>query len=330
MADDQMTIDLDAERARARADAGELDALTDQLDVYDASSLMTFGAAASRGVAQAADAALSDLRTRDREPVSAPLDALADVLTRFAEADRPQRPGLAGRLFKRGGPEQGDLPRRYDALAAELDRALVRLRACQEALRRTDRQLKAVYGENLDQLRTLEKYVAAGEVGCGEIRDYLERREAAWKRSGDAETGMEVQTLRRALEQLERRVQDLRTGEAVAVQTAAMLAAARANNRVLLERLDDAFTRTLPAFRQAVEIELRAKRRALAEAGLRALEQRAGQSLTGESAGDVAQARRALSEAVARARALSQSAETQLARDRARLEEIRGNSQLGG
>ena len=327
MADDKMLpLDIEAERASVRAAleaSGEMDALTGTLDVYDANSLMTFGAQASRGVARAADAALSDLRTRGRESVSAPLDALADVLTRFAEAEGPQRQGLAGRLFKRGGPEKGDLLRRYDALAAELDRAMVRLRACQEELRRTDRQLEAVSGENLDQLRALEKYIAAGETGCGEIRDYLEKREAMWRRTGDAQTGMEVQTLRHALEQLERRVQDLRTGEAVAVQTAAMLATARANNRVLLERLDDAFARTLPAFRQAIEIEARAKRRALADAGLRALEQRAGRALTGSPSVDVDKARRALIEAVARARSISQDADAQLARDRARLEAIR-------
>lgn len=320
--------DRDAVVAELRA-SPVIDELTSRIDVYDMNSILTFGADAAEAIARASDGVLRGMSAPGQDDSGPLMEALAALMTKFdAEELGDGKRGLLGRLFK-GKRDGGDLMQKYDALGDELDRVLVRLRACEASLRRTNRQLDDMFEANVGYLHELEKYIVAGEQGCREISDYIARREAALARTGDQAISFELQTLRQALTLLERRVQDLRTSEIVALQAIPMIRTMQFNNLSLAQKIDSAFILTLPAFRQALAQAVLLKRQRLQADALKALEARKGPlPRTGPQApaasGDaLEQAKRAIVEGIGEARALRDGALAQRDGDRARLEAIK-------
>lgn len=320
--------DRDAVAARFRQ-SPELDALTGQLNVYDMNSILTFGADAAEDVARASDAILRDMSASGQDDAGELLSALAGVMSRFdPEAFEGKKPGLLGRLFGGGRAREDGALRQYDAIGDELDKVLARLRGCQAALERSNKQLTKLFEANVEHLHALEKYIVAGEQGCREIEAFLSQKEAELARTHDLSVDAEVQTLRRALELLERRVQDLRTSEVVALQAIPMLRLTLYNNLSLSQKIDSAFIVTLPAFRQALTQALLLKRQRLQAEALKALETRVGRlpgsAETAPAPGDaLSTAWRAATADVAAAQQLQAAAEAQREADRARLEEIK-------
>ena len=313
----------------ALKDSPEIDALTSRINVYDMNSILTFGAGAAEDIARASDAVLRGMSAPGQDDSGPLMTALAGLMAKF-DADELQeaKPGLLGRLFGNSRDRGGDMVQKYDALGDELDRVLVRLRACETSLMRTNRQLEEMFAANVGYLHELEKYIVAGEQGCREIEEYIKQREAAFAQTGDPGISFELQTLRQALTLLERRVNDLRTSEVVALQAIPMIRTMQFNNLALAQKIDSAFILTLPAFRQALAQAVLMKRQKLQAEALKALEKQVGQlartSVPEASSGAALEdARRAIVAGIGEARALGDAARAGREGDMAKLERIK-------
>ena len=317
-------IDLLAERERLRQtliESGEADRLAAAIDPGDTRSIVTFGASASQAIGRTSDELLRGMGAGPSEDSGQLMEALAGVMARIDPDALAAKPGLLGRLLGRRGPGTDDLLNRYDALGGDLDRVFVRLKAHTATLARDNRQLEGLLEANVGYYRELEKYILAGERAIQALRQRLARLEAE---QGGGAASFETQTLRNAVATLERRVQDLRTSELVAMQTIPMIQAMRRNNRLLIDRIDAALLVTLPAFRQGLAAAILEKRRRLQGEAMAALNARAAAA---DGAGDVGaklgELRRSVVSGIDEVRRLSADAEAQRQRDRARLEALR-------
>lgn len=271
--------DLEAERqavAAKLAHSQELEDLTAQIDVSDMNTIITFGRDAAEDIGRASDTALKSLTTTQLDEASRMLTALADLMAQFDPEAMKGKPSLLSRLMGKKQPSLDDTLRRYQELGSELDRIYVQLRQYEIALQKANEQLEILFQANVRSFRELEKYIVAGQQGCQEIQAYADMRTEDMRRTGEQSIRFELQTLAQAQMMLERRTQDLRMAETVALQSIPMVKMVEFSNYELMRKLDSALIVTLPVFKQALAQTILLKRKRLQEQALREVNHRAG------------------------------------------------------
>ncbi|MCI9481756.1 MAG: toxic anion resistance protein [Oscillibacter sp.] len=286
--------------AAARADAANLDRLTSGICVFDTQSILTFGTEAAAELAKSADGILKSIQTDQVGDTSALLAALGGLMEKFDPEDLAETEKKRRFPFRAAPKQPDDILNKYRALGEDIDRAYIELKRYEAEIRAYDGRLRAIYDANVRFYQNLVCCVEAGEQGLREIRGYLDAGEIP---EADRDTVQRSCTL------LERRVHDLRLSEAVALQSLPMVQTIRANNRLLIEKLNSAFLVTLPIFRQTLAQAAARKRQRLQAQAMEALDRRTREALEAQTAAQ-ARLKAALPDGAAQVEALEEARET--------------------
>lgn len=268
--------------AQALTGSDEIDALVSQITVDDLQSIVTFGSAATREVAQSSDAVLRSVNTQQVSDSGPLLAALSHVMAQFnaEEFSTTEKKGGLSKLFKGRKPDLDQLLSKYQKMGGEVDKVYIELKKYESEITAFNQKLQAVVDANVDCYRQLVKYVLAGEQGLEEMDAYLvQMRSELALRPGNAVLQMNLDTMQRARTALERRVQDLRIAEVVALQAIPMLQTMQRSNLNVVHKIDTAFLVTLPVFKQALGQAVQLKRQRLQNQAMRALDERTADSL---------------------------------------------------
>ena len=270
----------DRDRTVARlADSDEIDRLTSQIDIGDMTTIVTFGAKTVEEISKASDVVLRSMNLGQMDQSSQMLESLARIMSKFDIDEFRDSPKLFGRLL---GNVRGQLERiltKYNTMGDEVDRIYVQLRGYEAEIKRSNEKLEQMFQANVQYFHDLEKYIVAGDQGCKEIENYMAQRKAEMERTGDQSISFELQTLEQAKTMLQQRTLDLRTAEAVALQSIPMIKAMQYNNLNLVRKINSAFIITLPVFKQALAQAIMLKRQKLQSDALSMLERRTNEML---------------------------------------------------
>ena len=270
----------DRDRTVARlVDSDEIDRLTSQIDIGDMTTIVTFGAKTVEEISKASDVVLRSMNLGQMDQSSQMLESLARIMSKFDIDEFRDSPKLFGRLL---GNVRGQLERiltKYNTMGDEVDRIYVQLRGYEAEIKRSNEKLEQMFQANVQYFHDLEKYIVAGDQGCKEIEDYMAQRKAEMERTGDQSISFELQTLEQAKTMLQQRTLDLRTAEAVALQSIPMIKAMQYNNLNLVRKINSAFIITLPVFKQALAQAIMLKRQKLQSDALSMLERRTNEML---------------------------------------------------
>ena len=260
-------------------DSEEIDRLTSQIDIGDMTTIVTFGAKTVEEISKASDVVLRSMNLGQMDQSSQMLESLARIMSKFDIDEFRDSPKLFGRLL---GNVRGQLERiltKYNTMGDEVDRIYVQLRGYEAEIKRSNEKLEQMFQANVQYFHDLEKYIVAGDQGCKEIEDYMAQRKAEMERTGDQSISFELQTLEQAKTMLQQRTLDLRTAEAVALQSIPMIKAMQYNNLNLVRKINSAFIITLPVFKQALAQAIMLKRQKLQSDALSMLERRTNEML---------------------------------------------------
>ena len=270
-------------------DSEEIDRLTSQIDIGDMTTIVTFGAETVEEISNASDVVLRSMNMGQMDESSKMLEALARIMSKFDIDEFKDNPRLFGRLL---GNVRGQLERiltKYNSMGDEVDKIYVQLKGYEAEIKRSNQKLEQMFQSNVQYFHELEKYIVAGDQGCKEIADYMAQRQAEFERTGDQTISFELQTLEQAKTMLEQRTLDLRTAEAVALQSIPMLKAMQYNNMNLVRKINSAFIITLPVFKQALAQAILLKRQKLQSDAMSVLDQRTNEMLLKNARNTVAQ-----------------------------------------
>ena len=270
-------------------DSEEIDRLTSQIDINDMTTIVTFGAQTVEEISKASDVVLRSMNMGQMDQSSQMLESLAKIMSKFDIDEFKDSPKLFGRLL---GNVRGQLERiltKYNTMGDEVDKIYVQLKGYEAEIKRSNQKLEQMFQSNVQYFHELEKYIVAGDQGCKEIEDYMAQRQAEYERTGDQTISFELQTLEQAKTMLEQRTLDLRTAEAVALQSIPMLKAMQYNNMNLVRKINSAFIITLPVFKQALAQAILLKRQKLQSDAMSVLDQRTNEMLLKNARNTVAQ-----------------------------------------
>lgn len=257
----------------------QVDELVSQIEVNNLETIVTFGSEAAEEISKCSDVILNSMNMSQLDDSSAMLNTLAKIMDKFDIDEIRDDPGLFGKLFGNLRKQLDKILAKYHTMGDEVDKIYVQLKQYEAEIKQSNRKLNEMFEANVNYYHELVRYILAGEQGCGEIQDYLEKRRADMVSSGDNSIQFEIQSLEQALMMLEQRTQDLRTAENVAMQSIPMIKTMEFSNMNLVRKINSAFIITLPVFKQALAQAIMLKRQKIQAEAMSALDQKTNEML---------------------------------------------------
>ena len=274
--------DITADReqmTQALAKSPEVDALLNSIEVDNPDTIVTFGAEAAEEISKASDIILNSVSMSQLDDSSEMLNTLTKVMAKFDIEEIKEKPGLFGNLFGNLRKQLDKILAKYNTMGGEIDKIYVQLKQYESEIKQANRRLDQMFEANVGYYHALVKYILAGELGCQQIRDYIQQRENDMAATGDNSIQFELTNLNAALMILEQRTQDLRTAEAVAMQSIPMIKTMEFSNLNLVRKINSAFIITLPVFKQALAQAVMLKRQRLQAESMAALDAKTNEML---------------------------------------------------
>lgn len=274
--------DITADReqmTQALAKSPEVDALLNSIEVDNPDTIVTFGAEAAEEISKASDIVLNSVSMSQLDDSSEMLNTLTKVMAKFDIEEIKEKPGLFGNLFGNLRKQLDKILAKYNTMGGEIDKIYVQLKQYESEIKQANRRLDQMFEANVGYYHALVKYILAGELGCQQIRDYIQQRENDMAATGDNSIQFELTNLNAALMILEQRTQDLRTAEAVAMQSIPMIKTMEFSNYNLVRKINSAFIVTLPVFKQALAQAILLKRQRIQAEAMSALDKKTNEML---------------------------------------------------
>ena len=235
-----------------------VDAIRESIDVTDAQMVLQYGLTAQNKISVFADSLLADIRTRDTGEAGHALTNLlgkvrelnVDALAKGASGSRIPLVGKFMNGFKR-------FEARYEKLSSSLEKLITGLERTRMGLLKDLTVLDKMYELNLEYLRQLDLYIAAGDETLEELNTRrLPAMEVGAKASQDPIVAQQLADFRQAVLRFERRLHDLKLTRTIAIQTAPQIRLIEANNQGLVEKIQTSVTNTIPLWKNQIIIAL--------------------------------------------------------------------------
>ena len=274
--------------------SGELQILSDKMDITKPDTIMQFGGLAASELASVANEVINRTKGNENLETAKVINNLAKIMEEVEINDfkEEQSTGLIGRVFNNGQKKLEKFISKYDTVGKKIESVQVQLRSYEDGIKSTNKDLEKMYENAISSYGTLVQYVEAGDHAVGEVEAYIANME---KTLGDMRAGkpnvatdsgysigeieLQLNNVRQSKQLLVQRVQDLRVAESVALQSIPMIKALQNGNLQLHRKIEQSLIVTVPIFQNAVAQALIMKRMSLQSKALEALDQKTNEML---------------------------------------------------
>jgi uncharacterized protein YaaN involved in tellurite resistance len=228
------------------------------VDVNDAQAIIQYGLPAQNEIANFADSMLTDIRNKDAGYVG---DALVDLLAKAKELDIDSLSGGAGLsklpIIGRFFDAFQRFVMRYEKLSGSIERLVDQLERNRMQLLKDITVLEKMYELNLDYLKQLDLYIAAGDKLLKELNtEQMAELEAKAKASKDPMDAQKLADFRQNVTRFERRLHDLKLSRTISIQTAPQVRLIQSNDQSLVEKIQSSVLTTVPLWKNQIVIAI--------------------------------------------------------------------------
>jgi len=259
----------------------EVKSLTNEIDVRNPNTILSFGQAPSEGISKVSDQLLANIKKVKAEEASEMLVKLTKVMDQFdlneIKGDANEK-NFVSKIFGKVKSKYDDIFKKYDSMSHEIDEIYLLLKQYQQETVKANDNLQKMYLGNKEFFESLEKYVVAGELGQQEIEAYKNQIQNAPDIS-ENDKQMQVQKLTMMQDMLSQRTYDLQIAENVALQTAPMIQMQQMANYNLARKINNSFIITLPIFKQALAQAIMRKRQEIMANSMKQLDDKTNELL---------------------------------------------------
>lgn len=232
----------------AVSDPAKIEALARQVDIADANSIATFGAATQARLTEVADRMLDGVRNQDTGPAGDALSSMLATLRGFDVTKLAEKPGWLDRILGRAGAAAAAL-QKYETVRGQLEAAGDRLETHKTKLMEDVASLDRLYDATLEWFHALADHIAAGEQVLARLDSETIPAAAKTAEGSDMLAAQHLRDLRGARDDLERRVHDLKLTRQVAMQALPQIRLVQENDKALVNKITSVIANTVPLWR---------------------------------------------------------------------------------
>lgn len=242
-----------AEDLLSDAEKAQVDEFSRQIDVTNASQVLTYGSGAQKKMADFSQTALEKVRTKDLDEVGDLISGVVGELRGFEVEDEK---GFLG-FFRRGANKVENLKNKYDKAENNVNKIVASLQEQQISLMKDTKILDKLYDLNLTYYKELTMYILAGKKRLAEVKEKdLEELKAKALASGRTEDAEAVQKLTSFIDRFEKKLSDLELTRTIAMQTAPQIRFVQNNEMLMVEKIQTTIVNTIPLWKSQMVLAL--------------------------------------------------------------------------
>lgn len=222
------------------------------IDVYNTSTIMSYGAQAQRKIADFSENALGKVTSKDLGEVGKALTKVIVELKGF-EIESEEKRGLFSffsRNAKKGANKIAALKANYDKAEANIDKIIEVLEKHQMTLLKDVAMLDKMYELNKNYFKELTMYIEAGKKKLASIQN----NELADLRAKATETGLpeDAQAVKDLIDlysRFEKKIHDLELTRTIALQMGPQIRLIQSNDIQMSEKIQSTMVNTIPLWK---------------------------------------------------------------------------------
>lgn len=236
-------------------DEKQIAAIRDNIDLTDTKLSLQYGNAAQKNIADFSNSILSTVRGRDNKELGELLNSLAGKVKSIEKKDDGFLSGLPilGSLLAK----KNEIADSYKTVESQVDTISAGLENQKMELMKDIVIFDELYDKNLDYFKKLQLYIEAGEEKLMEMRE--ETLPRLQKQAEEANNPMAVQVVKdfgESVNRFEKRVHDLKISKVIAIQTAPQIRLIQSNDKMLVDRIQNAIYNTIPLWKSRMVLAL--------------------------------------------------------------------------
>lgn len=238
----------------------EIQKLKENISFGDTNSILQFGVGAQKEISDFTSELLKKVRTKDSGEIG---DILTDLSVQVNSVDT--NAFLARRSnFLSGIPGIGfffdelrKFKAKYDSIEQNIGSIVNRLEKEYEVMMRDIVILEELYKQNLNYYRSLNLLIQAGEERIIELEDELKALEKELENNPDDDLlPQKVDEMRKFINQLEIRLQDLKLTRISTLQSFPQISMIKSGNQGLASKIQSAILNTIPLWKRHITIAI--------------------------------------------------------------------------
>ena len=226
-----------------------------QIDITQTNSILQYGAAAQKKVADFSENTLKNVKSKDLGDVGETLTDLVKELKGFQVNE--EEDGFFAKLFKKSSNSITNLKTKYDSAEKNVDKIVAILEDHQVTLLKDISVLDQLYEKNLINYKELTMYILAGYKALDKIK--TEDLPAALKKSEESglpEDAQAANDLSNSINRFEKKLHDLELTRIVAIQMAPQIRLIQNNDTLMVEKIQSTIVNTIPLWKSQMLIAL--------------------------------------------------------------------------
>lgn len=237
-------------------DRRKIDQIKNQIDLRNSQMSSVYGTNAQKGIAQFSEQILSEVRNKDVGEVG---ELMSDLLVKVNDVDVQHfgEKSIMDRFF--GGPKRQveKYMIKFQNMETQIDNISAKLETARMELLKDIGVFDKLYEENIEYFKELERYIIAGEEAIEEMRN--ETLPSLYKEAEASGEAMAIQVVRdfeENVNRFEKRIFDMKTSKAIAMQIAPQIKLIQNNDMLLVDKITDSINNTIPLWKSQVIIAL--------------------------------------------------------------------------
>lgn len=232
-----------------------VDDFNKQIDVFDSTQILQYGAAAQNKISSFSDSVLEDVKTKSTGEVG---DLLADLVSEIKGFDGSiaEPKGLA-KIFSNAKKQLNKIVAKYSKIESNIDGIEKGLDKSKIKLLKDVSMFDEMYQKNLEYFKEISLYIIAGERKLDELKNVVlpELKKKA-KETQEQMDIQKVQDMEAQINRFEKKLHDLKTTRIISIQMAPQIRLIQNNDAELVEKIQSSLTNTIPLWKNQMVLAL--------------------------------------------------------------------------
>ena len=232
-----------------------VDDFNKQIDVFDSTQILQYGAAAQNKISSFSDSVLEDVKTKSTGEVG---DLLADLVSEIKGFDGAiaEPKGLA-KIFSNAKKQLNKIVAKYSKIESNIDGIEKGLDKSKIKLLKDVSMFDEMYQKNLEYFKEISLYIIAGERKLDELKNVV--LPELKKKAEETQEQMDiqkVQDMEAQINRFEKKLYDLKTTRIISIQMAPQIRLIQNNDAELVEKIQSSLTNTIPLWKNQMVLAL--------------------------------------------------------------------------
>ncbi|TFG63736.1 MAG: toxic anion resistance protein [Spirochaetales bacterium] len=227
------------------------------IKIDDPNAITQYGVGAQSKISGFADTILQEVRTKDTGYVG---EALQDLVINIKGVGIDK----LGESFTSGVPILRRIAKaiqkfigQYEKLSVQIEKITTALDTARMNLLKDITLLENLYNKNVEYLKELDVYIAAGQMKLKEAAEkILPELKAKAEASNDPIDAQKLQDFSQFVNRFEKKLYDLKLSRMISIQTGPQIRLIQNNNQTLVEKIQSSILNTIPLWKNQIVIAI--------------------------------------------------------------------------